>query len=108
MNDGARYLARIAARRRDRLSGEEEPVRRNRAPQEWRAVGSVPGARCDREGWSPAADCFLCGQTGARTSPQSVGGRMFRFRLASFRFGKDLTTRRFSVTEPPSCSSWLT
>lgn len=86
MNDGARYLARIAARRRDRLSGEEEPVRRNSAPQEWRAVGSVPGARCDREGWSPAADCFLRGQTGARTSPQSVGGQDVSFPPSQFPF----------------------
>ncbi len=108
MNDGARYLARVAARRRDRLSGEEEPVRRNSAPEEWRAVGSVPGARpphpsdgrvvTERDGL-PRRTASSGGRQATAPRRKAWGGRMFRFRLASFRFGKDLTTRRFSVTE---------
>ncbi len=108
MNDGARYLARVAARRRDRLSGEEEPVRRNSAPEEWRAVGNVPGARTPHPstrhvGAARAGLSWHAASPAGRRAPaprrNAWGGRRFRFRLASFRLGEGLSTRRFSVTE---------
>ena len=74
MKEGEQYLARISARRRYRLREIDPQGRREAA----RADAALPTPSHHHSWWR---------------------GRIFRFRLTSFRPGRDLATRRFSLTE---------